>query len=484
MTYRPPLRRAALLLALVLLPLPYFAEATVVATPLEALQQPSPAQPSLEHFALGFSRMAGQLQDGRALSTLFSVSPGYLPIADRAAANALRQMLTGAQFGYLQRGLGEACEQSLRIWAAGEPVLTLTHRADAGRRVWSSPQLLPDGIETPMDLNLFAALLGEALLGEAIFAPPPLAATENVGKLAPLQRLLEAAGGQDFALAPEVANRALEVWRQDPACGMLLRPLISGWSVAGPAQVSHKLDAQGQLASFRLSTVLVGPDAHIWSLDAEGSRGPGRRQYDHSLNVTLSQDKNNTFRLSAAVTVTEQAKGRLRQSLKLTCEGKLNGHTVSLRLSGSSDNRFSMDGSTLVEQIDGSYTLDWKGREPDLARLGLDEWKVTFGVKGTLRTEEARAPSGAPVQPTSFDGNLSLVMTRSRKDFLSTGVAFRAVTGDYVAGEGLQAAHAWERLGDSEREQLDGLRALMIRQIAGKLMLSLDADTQNGIRLR
>jgi hypothetical protein len=453
--------------------------------PIEA-----PQQPSLERFVLGFSRMGERTENGRALSMLFTASPGYLPIADRGAANALRQMLTGAQFSYLQRGQGETCEQSLRISTAGEQVLELTHRADGDRRVWSSPQLLPDGIETPMDLNLFAELLGQALLGEAVFATPPLAAAGSTGRLVPLERLLAAAGGQDFALAPEVANRALGVWRQDPAYGMLLRPLISGWSVAAPVQISHKLDERGRLVSFQASTQLMDPDARIWNLDCKGSRGPGRRQYDHKLDVTLSRDKNNTFRLSASATVTEQAKDRLRQSVKLTCDGKLNGHSISLRLSGSGDNRFSTDGSTLVEQIDGSYTLDWKGREPALARLGLDEWKVTFGVKGTLRTGEAPASSAALAQPASldsslsFEGDLLLVMTRSRKDFLSVGIAFHASTGEYAAGQEPQATLAWERLGDDERERLDDLRALMIRQIAGKLMRSLDADTQNGIRLR
>ncbi|MCL2544394.1 MAG: hypothetical protein FWE77_00595 [Clostridia bacterium] len=463
---RIALRRAALLLALFLL----------LAAPAGASQQPS-----LEHFVLGFDRMAGQLQQGRALSALLTVSPGYLPIADRDAADALRQMLAGAQFGYLQRGLGEECEQSLSIGVAGEPALTLTHRAADGRRVWSSPQLLPGGIETPMDVHLFAELLGQAALGEAVFAAPPLAVAENARGLAPLLRLLEAAAGSDFTLTPEVANRALDAWRQDPAYGMLLRPLIHGWSVAAPVRISHKPNGDGQWASFEVSARLAGPDGRVWSLDCKGSRGLGRRQYDHKLDVTLSQDRNNTFRLSASAAVTEQKDG-LRQSLKLTCEGRLNGHSVSLRLNGAAGNRFLMDGAALVEQIDGRYTLDWRAREPDLARLGLDEWKVTLGVKGALRTEEAALSPAS--SPDSFEGNLSLAMTRSGRDFLSAEIAFRAAAWERAAEEQPQAALTWERLGEAERAQLEDLRAQMIRQIAGKLMVSLDADAQSGVRLR
>jgi|GEM_PF-3176663 len=462
------IRLAALLLALALLPLPCFGEAL-------------PIQPTLEHFVLGLDRMAGQLQGGHALSALFTVAPGYLPIADRDAANALRQMLTGAQFGYLQRGVGEECEQRLQIWAVGEPVLSLVHRVEENRRLWSCPQLLPETISTPMELNVFAELLGQAVLGESVFALPPSLAAQNAEELLPLQRLMEAAGGSDFVLAPELANRALDVWRRDPAYGPLLHSLISGWRVAATVRVSHKLDERGRLASFQLSTSVMGPDGHIWTLECKGSQGPGRRQYDHKLDVTLHRDKNNTFKLTASIVVTEQAKDRLRQAVKITCNGRLNGHTVELRLNGTLNNRFLWDGATLVEQIDGSYSLDWRGREPALAHLGLDEWKITLGVKGTMRTEAA---ASSPASPASLEGNVSLTMTRSRRDFLSTGIAFRASAWEHPTSEAPQALLMWERLGVEEQAQLEVWRGLMRRQIAGKLMAGLDTDTRNGIWLK
>jgi len=448
----PVFRLLALLLALALPPLPCFGEALSI-------------QPTTERFILGFSRMAAQLQEGHGLSTLFTVSPGYLPIADRNAANALRQMLAVAQFGYLQRGAGEENEQSLQIWAAGESALTLTHRTEGGRRLWSSPQLLPEGISTPMELNLFAELLGQAMLGEMVFAVP-----SGTERFTSLQRLLAAAGTSDFALAPEVANRMLD------ECA-----LVSGWRVAVPVRVSHMPDERGGLASFQLNTQVIGSDGRMWNLDCKGSRGPGKRQYEQKLNVTLSRDKSNTLQLAASVTATEQAKDHLRQALKLTYGGKLNGHNLDLRLNGTLNNRFLMDGAALVEQIDGSYTLDWKTREPALARLGLDEWKVTLGVKGALRSEAALAPA---VPPALFEGSLSLVMTRSRKDFLSTGITFRASAREHATVEAPGAALLWEALGDEEQEQLDGLRALLRRQVAGKLMAGLDTDTRNGLWLK
>ena len=127
--------------------------------------------------------------------------------------------------------------------------------------------------------------------------------------------------------------------------------------------------------------------------------------------------------------------------------------------------------------------MDWRARGPGLARVGLDEWKVTLGVKGTLRTAEARVSSLSSASPASFEGNLSLAMTRSRRDFLSAEVSFRASTAEYRAGEEPQAPLEWERLGEEERKQLDDLRALMGRQLAGKLMTSLDEDTRGDIWL-
>jgi len=439
--------------------------------PLPCLGSAADARPTLEQFTLGFDALAEQLREGHGLNTLFAVSLGYLPVADRDAANALRQMFTVAQFGYMQRGVGEECEQSLQIWAAGESALSLTHRAQGNRRHWSSPQLLPQGISTPMEINLFAELIGQAALGEMVFALPPGSAVENTEGLLALQRLLDAAGESDFALAPEVANRTLDIWRKDPAYGPLINALFSGWRVTAAVRISHKLDEQGGLASFQLNTQVVGSDGRVWNLECKGSQGPGRRQHTRKLNVTLSRDKSNTLRLAATVTTTEQAKDHLRQTVRLTCNGKLNGHTMELRLNGTLHNRFLAEGAALVERIEGNYTLDWKTREPKLARLGLDDWKVTLGVKGALR-------------PALFEGNLSLALTRSRRDFLSTGIAFRAGAGEHPTGEEPSAAQMWDKLGDEEQEQLDVLRTLMRRQIAGKLMVSLDEGTRNGIWLK
>ena len=470
--------RAALLLALFLLLFLLLLPCAGASAPEEPIEQPA-----LASFALGFSRISEQLQGGRALNTLLTVSPGYLPVADRGAANGLRQMFAGARFGYQQRGLGEACEQSLRIWVAGEPVLVLDHRAEGNRRVWSSPQLLPEGVWTPADVNLFAELLGQAALGEAVFTAPSASAGQDERQLASLQRLLEANGreGADFALTPAMANRALDAWLHGQTYGGLLRPLIAGWRVTEPVQASCKLDDRGRLVSFRISAQLADPDGQVWNLHCDGSQGPGRRQYDRRLNATLSRGKSNTLKLSATVTVTEQAKDQLRQALKLTCDGTLNGHSVNLRLNGGVSNRFLLDGDTLTEQIDGSYTLDWKAREPDLARLGLDEWKVTLGVKSTLRTGVEPAASAVSAV---FEGNLSLAMTRSRKDFLSADAWFRANTAEHRPKEELKDAAAWERLGEEELEALHNLRALMRRQVAGMLITNLDTDTQEGLRLK
>jgi len=449
-------RRAALLLAFTLLLLPCFAGAE---------------QPSLDRFVIGFGRMAAQLEDGRALSTLMTVSPGYLPIPNRGAADALRRMFAHTQFGYLQRGLGEECGQSLRIWAAGEPLLELNHRADGARRVWSSPQLMPEAISTPMELNLFAGLFDWKALGEALFAVPPSFSAQNAGRLASLRRLLEATGGAEIALEAPLANRALNVWRDDPALGMLLTPLIQGWSVAEPARIAYTLDA------FEVGTKLADANGRLWSLDVKGSRGPGRRQYDHRLDVTLTRDRNNTLRLTASATVTEQAHGHLRQALRLTCTGRLNGHSVELRVNGAANNRFSLEDTALVEQLDARYTLDWRAREPALARLGFDEWKVVLGLKGTLLTTEA------PVSPASFEGDASLTLTRSRRDFLSAGVWLRAGVGDYPMPGGSEAAAAWERLGGEEQAQLSDLRARMRRHVAGMLFEGLDDSARDALLL-
>lgn len=447
-----------------------------------ASSEKGPEQPSLERFAVGYARIAEQLAAGRALSAQLSASPGYLPIADRGAANALRQMLALTQVRYVQRGLGTESDQKLYIWAEGDPVLTLSHSARGERRVWSSPELMPDGIETPETLHLFAELLGQSTLGEAVFFAPPDSAVEDAGQFETLWRLLETAEGQDFTVSAEVSNRIWSAWGQDPAFGMLLRPVFSGWRVVSQTRISRELDAQGRWAAFEVNTQVAGPDARVWDLSCGISRGAGKRQYDRKLNMTLSRDKNDTLRLTGSAVVTAPKKDRMRQVVKLTCQGKLNGSSVDLRVNGNSTNDFAMDGLILVEQIDRDYTLYWKTREPELARSGLDEWKVTLSTKETLRTQAPPLDSFAV--PASATGKVSLVMTRSRKDFLSMDLSFSAVTQEYPSTEEPEAALVWEQFDEEKREQLTDWRAILLQRAAAKLMKRLPSETLDGMFLK
>ncbi len=485
------LRCAALLTALTLLwgggalasevqaTTPVGAAASARSTEEVGTAQPALSQPSLDQFALGYSRLTAQMRAGRALSSLLSVSPGYLPIADRGAANALRQMLSRSQFTFLQHEAGGESNQRLCLWSAGEPVLTLEHSAHGERRLWSSPELLPEGIETPQSVDLFAELLGQGALCTAVFAAPLQAGSSNIETA--LLQLVDAASDSQLMVSAEVVQQLREDWLRNPTYGALIRPLLSGWELKNPAALKRKLDDQGEWASIEMETRVNAPDGAEWELSCTVSRTAKRRQNERMLELTLTQNKSNTLRLTFSTVVTAPDKSRTKQAIKLICQGKLNGFNVDIRVNGAATNNFVHEGTSLVEQIDHDYTLYWKTRESVIAHLGLDEWKVTLKQHDVLRTEMVRDASVMP--PASLESKVSLVMTRARKDFLSIDAQCSTHAEDFVGQQPAVAGQVWEQLGEAEHQQLQDLRGEAFRQIAGKLLKGLDAETLAGIWL-
>ncbi len=432
--------------------------------------------PTREHFSLGMERMAAQAQSGRALEASMAIRPGFLPVAGREAASALRQILSGAQVTYLRQGAGERSEQVLRILSGGAPLLTLTHAQRGERAVWCMEPGMEQGVETPAGIDLFTALLGLPLAGDAFVAATPTSEMQAWNAQAAL--LLQGAAGQEMQLTVEAANRMLDLWRGAPEVPSALRALAADWRAVEGMALLYQPDALGGFAELQLRGQMAYKGGEPWHVGLLCKQEATDKRHAYILSATVSRGKSVQYKVSGTVLLKRISDARVQRELELDVSATLGGKISTLRLGGKETNDFSLLGDQLQEQILQDYTLRIKGRELGLERLGLDEWQVSFAQQGTFLSGEAADA------PATYDGVGTLTMTRSRKDFFTAEIPVRLVTGEAREVRLPDSPAVWESLGDAERAQLENLRAAMELALISPMMQELDQQTKDGLWVR
>lgn len=444
-----------------------------------ASQQPAPQQePSLSQWFVGWDRLAAQMEAGHTVTSEFSIVPGYLPIAEKAAAQALRKMISGTRVRFTQHGLEEDGGQNFALTLEGQPLLELAHEVQNGRATWSSPQW-GQVIETPADTNLFGELLGLKPLMDAIFAAPRgKAETKEPGYVSAL-RLLRISDSGEVTLKPDAAMTLIGLWQAGLEADAPMRKLTEGWRVLDETVVEHDADDQGGWTLVRLRTKVGYGQEEPWAVSIKLTRAESAKRRTYAVDMTFQQDKRNTFRIQATHEITVNSGERHTQmDTQLNCTGKLQGRNVDLRASNRVTNDYQTDAGELVEQIKQSAAIQWKARVPAWERLNLGEWNISFTQKGTLRSGEA------PETPVSWDGSLSLTATCARRDFLSADTVWTLRTQPGAVHEVPAPTLVWESVQEAEQNQLAEQRQALQQAVTEQLVRTLDAETLEGMWLR
>lgn len=467
-----------LAVAVVALGLPRSAGASQALTTQPQPTVVPPQEPSLSHWLVGFERLAGQMEAGQTVASEFSIVPGYLPIAEKGAAQALRKMLSGVQVRFAQHALRADGGQNLTFTLAGQPLLGLAHEVQNGRAIWSSPQW-GQVVETPAGANLFGELFGLRPLMNAIFAAPRGKTEGKEPGYVSALRLLRISGSETVTLKPAAVMALMALWKADLEADIPLGKLTEGWQVLDETVVEHDVDDQGGWTLIRLRTRVGYGQEEPWAVNIKLTQVESAKRHAYAADITVQQDKSNTFRLQITHEIAVNAgKQQTQMDTQINCAGKLRGKSVDLRASNRITNEYQTEAGELVEQLKQSATLQWKARVPEWERLNLGEWNLSMTQKGTLRSAEA------PEKPVTWDGSIAVTATCIRRDFLSAEAVWTLRTLPTAALDVPAPTLVWESVQEAERSQLAEQRQALKQEMTQRLVRALDADTLEGIWLR
>lgn len=169
--------------------------------------------------------------------------------------------------------------------------------------------------------------------------------------------------------------------------------VIAGFSVTQPFEVRRTMSDDGERLTRIDVSGAVGRDGEEPWVVAGFLRQPAGRAPKDTFEITFTQDKNNYFELlysalhEATVTRKDKA-GEVNVTTTLKAAGKLEGSSISSRLSVRMKNAWTSDGENLDEKITLTWTLTHQDKTPGrrMQRLNAVEAKLKNVI--TLTTGE------------------------------------------------------------------------------------------------
>ncbi len=463
-------RRALAVLLTVgcLLPLPGLTtQQEARAVPVSAATaQSAPTVPTVEHWLLGGDRLKTQLESGFALEAQLRAVPGYLPVADRGAAQALRLMLANTTARFEQARSQDGSRQALTLLAQNQPLFALAHSRGGDRDIWHLPAL-DQTLDLPKGSGLVTALLGLDPTVDA-FSVTPETFFPSEAALQPVQRLLEVSGGQSITVTGEVLSKLLgqdgPVW-------------LANWQLVGKATVTPQVNDQGQWNKIRISATIADGNQTPWPIEVRLSRSRGERRQEMALDIVATQDKRNDLHIVGSLSTTRVNNDQLRHEAVLSVSGKLRGYSLDGEVSSRVDNTHSLSGDALTEQIRQDIKCRWKSRDPAWAHANMSEWRISATQKGTLTSF---AQQDVPVR---WEGTLTVTATCGRNDFLSVDVPWSLTSSPAGLPPLPTPTQRWESLGQAEQEQLTTLQSELLGPLKLGLLQLLDENARTDLWL-
>lgn len=417
--------------------------------------------PGVDCFSPGLARVAQALGGGAAVSVTAQV--GVENAFYARDLSVLSQMLDGATVTYEGAGSEKDGYDRLTLARGGETLLE------------GELRYLPDGAELTIDGEAFPV----ESAGSALAA---LTGCEALAQDAPQIALPNLTG---LSLAERVPLTLIEEWLASLRAG---DAFAADLAVVEPFAIKRTMSDDGtRLTKLDIRASIAREGEAPWVIEGY-IRQPAGRAPKETLEITVTQDKDNFFEISYSSTrqssVTRKDKaGEARVDSALKVAGKLAGSGISSRLTVRMTNSWTADGETLSEKIAVTTTLTHQDKTPGRRMLRLNA--VEGKLKQTLRLTTAEGDGAESAYAITDDVTADIQMDSNT--FLKGSAALSiAVDGNAKAtGEAADGARTGVATGGEANErQQDGVAdiAEAMRRAVEKLASSLYAQLGESTR--
>ncbi len=389
--------------------------------------------PSNECFSPGLVRLAQAVGSGEAVSVEaeFSVEDAFYA----RDLSVLESMLAGTTIRY-DGGSGEqGMTDALSLLREGEMLFhaALT-RADGQARLSLNGRLF--------DVSGWIPAEEEATPSEA-------------------EALVRSLDGT--AILERVPLASVEAWLASLRAG---DEIAFGWRVTEPFEIERTLSDDGtRLTRLDIEGVLEGEDGRSFTVEGFLRQPAGRAPKD-TFELTLTCDEDNYIELSYSALRENEVTRRDREgetsvTTALKAAGRLDGYSLSSRLSVRMRNAWTVEEENLSEKITITATLTHQDKTPGrrMQRLNAVEAESRNVIRITTAQEQS--------EPLSLTDEATLSVTMDENDFLSGGMTLHASVGGPapapVSGDAQEATE--QELAQAVRQAVETLSARLYAQL-------------------
>lgn len=307
--------------------------------------------PSVSCFSPGLVRVSGAIADGGTVSADMTAEVGALFLA--RDLSVLGEMMRGLTMRYQGSGGLADGQDSLTLSRDGAQLLSLSSLRNGENDVLiinNNAYRMPDR----QKMAQFAGL--DALVGAPILERVPLVSIE-----------------------------ALLV-------GLIPGDNLMGFVIAQPFTIEETHSDDGERLTKLDISGAVAVDGNVWKISGF-LRQPGGNAPKDTFELTAALDENNTLSFSYASTRKSEITSKNRSGTNsvdtaLTMGGRLDGCSISTRLSVTMRNRWTADGENLTEKITSTATFGLTDKRPGREMLRLNDMAVKLKQNISLTTAE------------------------------------------------------------------------------------------------
>lgn len=420
--------------------------------------------PGVDCFSPGLARVALALGGEAAVSV--TAQMGVENAFYARDLSVLSQMLDGATITYEGAGDGKAGYDRLSLARGGETLF------EGGLRY------LPDGAELTIGAEVFPVESAGSVLSA-------LTGCEAFGQSAPQIALPDLTG---LSLAERVPLTLIEQWLASLRAG---DAFAGDFAVVEPFAIERTMSDDGtRLTKLDIRASVAKAGEAPWVIEGY-MRQPAGRTPKETLEITVTQDKDNFFEISYSSTrqssVTRKDKaGEAKVDSALKVAGKLAGSSISSRLTVRMTNSWTADAEALSEKITVTATLTHQDKTPGRRMLRLNA--VEGKLKQTLRLTTAEGDGAESVYAITDDVTADIQMDSNT--FLKGSAALTiAVDGNAkavsVAADGMRTGVATGGEADEPRQDggadIAGAMQRAVEKLASSLYAQLGESTREKI---